>query len=146
MKLAHLILLSSLVLLAAACGKSASTSAPEGTAHNPADGPASIVIPANLTELIAKTDAKAGEAVFATKGCKACHNLTDVKLVGPGLKGVGGRRSVPWMARMILKPEIMVKEDPEAKKLLAAMMTPMANQNVAAETELPALLAFLASL
>lgn len=121
---------------------------PEGAAAAPggADGPATIVVPANLLDLVAKADAKQGEALYLSKGCKACHNLTDVKLVGPGFKGVTARRSLTWMAKMILKPEVMIKEDDEAKKLFAAMMTPMANQNVAAETELPALLAFLKTL
>ncbi len=129
---------------ATACAKQAE--GPTAAAENPADGPASIAVPANLLDAIGKADAKAGEALFISKGCKACHNLTDVKLVGPGLKGVTSRRSLPWMARMILHPEVMVKEDPEAKKLFAALMTPMANQNVQPDAELPALLAFLKTL
>ncbi len=133
-------------VLACGCAKPPEGAAPAASADNPADGPASIAIPANLLDLIAKADAKQGEALFISKGCKACHNLTEVKLVGPGLKGVTARRSLPWMARMILHPEVMVKEDPEAKKLFAALMTPMANQNVAPETELPALLAMLKTL
>lgn len=110
------------------------------------DGPASIAVPANLGDLIAKATPAQGEALFGSKGCKACHNRTDVKLVGPGLKGVSARRSATWMAKMMLKPEIMVKEDPDAKKLFAAMMTQMANQNVAPETEVPALISFLNTL
>ena len=137
------LLLSTLVSVAA-CGKSAD--APGAAGGGAADGPASITVPANLADLVSKADAKQGEALFNSKGCKACHNLTDVKLVGPGLKGVGTRRSVTWMAKMILKPEVMIKEDEEAKKLFAAMMAPMANQNVAADTELPLLLAFLKTL
>ncbi len=124
-------------VVAVACGKSGG-----GTA-DPADGPASIVLPANLAETVAAGDAKKGEELFASKGCKACHNLDATKLVGPGLAGVNQRRSLPWMARMIVKPEEMVKNDAEAKKLLAAYMTPMANQNVAVDTELPHILAFL---
>ena len=110
------------------------------------DGPSSIAVPANLVDRVAKADAKVGAALYVSKGCKACHNLTDVKLVGPGLKGVSNRRSTLWIARMVLKPEVMIKEDPEAKKLFAAMMSPMVNQNVTPETELPALLAFLQTL
>ncbi len=128
------------------CAKQGETPAATAGAENAADGPASIAVPANLLDLVAKADPKVGEALYLSKGCKACHNLTDVKLVGPGFKGVTGRRSLTWMGRMILHPEVMIKEDPEAKKLFAAMMAPMANQNVAAETELPALLAFLKTL
>lgn len=138
-----------LVLFALGCQKQAGEAAPavaEGAAGNAADGPASIEIPAKLADNVAAADAKAGEALFNSKGCKACHKLDDVKLVGPGLKGVTGRHSLPWMARMILKPEVMVKEDAEAKRLFALHMTPMGNQNVNPETELPALLAFLKTL
>lgn len=140
MKLLDLSLLSVLgavALAATACGKSG------GGAPDPADGPVSIVVPEKLTDLVAAGDAKKGEELFASKGCKACHNLDATKLVGPGLAGVSQRRSLLWMARMILKPEEMVKSDAEAKKLLAAYMTPMANQNVAVDTELPHILAFL---
>jgi cytochrome c551/c552 len=104
------------------------------------DGPTSIVLPDGLD-----ADAKKGEELYASKGCKACHNLDGTKLVGPGFDGVSKRHSVAWMARMVLKPEVMVKEDPAAKKLLGAYMTPMANQMVNPETELPNILAFLKS-
>ncbi len=145
MKTQHKLFLAGLVasLSALGCSKQEGAS-PAG--ENAADGPATITVPAGLLDLVAKADPKQGEALFVSKGCKACHNLTDVKLVGPGLKGVTARRSLTWMGKMILKPEVMVKEDPEAKKLFAALMTPMANQNVAADTELPALLAFLKTL
>ncbi len=145
MKTQHKIFLAGLVasLAALGCNKQEGA-APAG--DSAADGPATITVPAGLLDLVAKADPKQGEALFVSKGCKACHNPTDVKLVGPGLKGVTARRSLTWMGKMILKPEVMVKEDPEAKKLFAALMTPMANQNVAADTELPALLAFLKTL
>lgn len=122
----------------------AAAAADAASASNP--GPASIVLPAGLAEKVKAADAKQGEALFAAKGCSACHTLTDAKLVGPGLMGVSSRRSQEWIARMILKPEAMVKEDPDAKALFAAMMVPMANQNVAPETELPALVRFLEGL
>jgi cytochrome c2 len=138
MKLLPLIAVTALLCLSA-CGKSAEA----GGAPNAADGPQAIAVPANLAELVTAGDAKKGEELFASKGCKACHNLDATKLVGPGLAGVSKRRSDAWMARMILKPEEMVKTDDEAKKLLAAYMSAMANQNVNAETELPHLIAYL---
>ena len=36
-------------------------------------------------------DAANGEALFASKGCSACHSTDDNTIVGPGLKGVGAR-------------------------------------------------------
>lgn len=122
------------------CGRSS------GPLSDSPEGPASIEVPANLKILVAQADPKRGAALYVAKGCKACHNLNDVKLVGPGLKGIANRRTLPWMARMILKPEVMIREDAEAKKLFAQMMAPMANQNINAETELPLLLAFLQTL
>ena len=110
------------------------------------EGPASIVLPDELDDAVEDADPQQGAALFTAKGCNACHNLTDVKLVGPGLKGVSARRTQEWMARMILKPEVMVKEDPDAMKLLATHMVPMANQNISPDKELPALLRFLQGL
>lgn len=107
------------------------------------DGPTSIAIPDKLDEKVAAADPKKGEELYASKGCKACHNLDGTKLVGPGFEGVGKRHTVAWMARMLLKPEEMVKTDPAAKKLLGTYMTAMANQQVDPDTELPHLLAFL---
>lgn len=70
-----------------------------------------------------------GKAVFTAK-CTACHKLTDVKFVGPGLLGVTKRRTPEWILNMITGPETMIKTDPVAKKLFEEILTPMANQNV----------------
>jgi nitrous-oxide reductase len=110
------------------------------------EGPSSIALPANLDALIAAADPQEGETIFTAKGCNACHTVTDAKLVGPGLKGVADRRTRPWMARMIVNPEAMVKEDPDAKKLFETLLVPMANQKVSEDKELPALLRFLETL
>lgn len=161
----RLLSLSTTLLVAAACapqgggetpapGVPATAAAAPVTAAAPAsvaaaaagpDGPASIEIPGDLDAIVGAGDAAKGEALFASKGCSACHKVDATRLVGPGLQGVGERRSTAWLARMILKPEVMVKDDPEAKKLFATYMTPMANQNVDPKAELPHLIAFLKS-
>jgi hypothetical protein len=64
-------------------------------------------------------------------------------LVGPDLKGVTARRNPRWIERMILHPEIMLQQDQTAKDLLRTHLTPMANQNVNPESELPKILAYL---
>ena len=74
--------------------------------------------------------AELGKAVFTAK-CTACHKLTEVKFVGPGLAGVTKRRTPEWILNMITGPEAMIKTDPVAKKLFEEILTPMANQNVA---------------
>ena len=70
-----------------------------------------------------------GKALFEGK-CSACHQMSDQKVVGPGLAGVTERRKPEWVMNMIINPEEMTKKDPEAKKLLAEHLTQMTNQNV----------------
>lgn len=90
-------------------------------------------------------DIKKGEEIFANKGCAACHKIGGGKLVGPDLKGVMARRDEKWTKKMILRPDLMVKDDELARKLLAEHMTPMPNQGVDPKSELPYLLAYLKS-
>jgi len=45
-----------------------------------------------------KADAD-GEALWASKKCKNCHNLDGKKKVGPGLAGVTGKRSEAWLVK-----------------------------------------------
>jgi cytochrome c2 len=55
------------------------------------------------------------------KNCAVCHTTTDMKLTGPGLKGVYDRVPKPtgeWLRNYILNSEkIRKKGDPYAKKL-----------------------------
>lgn len=115
---------------------------------NPAgksDGPASISVPPGLTVSTADPDVIKGKETFALKGCIACHKVGGGKLVGPDLKDVLKRRTETWVAKMILKPEVMIKEDDTAKDLFRTHLIPMANQNVNPATELPFILAYLKS-
>lgn len=84
----------------------------------------------NIT--LAALDAKLaeqGKVVFEAK-CSACHNPTDVKKVGPGLKGVTTRRQPAWILNMITNPVEMTQKDPTAKDLLATHLTQMTFQDV----------------
>lgn len=124
----------------------AAAAAPVEAAPAPEAAPAKTPIEVPQFELsTAPADIKKGEELFAAKGCVACHKIGGGKLVGPDLKGVTARRELDWIKKMILKPEIMLKEDDTAKKLLAETFVPMPNQNVDPKTELPFLLAFLKS-
>jgi len=58
----------------------------------------------------------AGKNTFKSK-CMACHSI-DTKMIGPALSGVLNRRTPEWIMNMILTPEIMTKEDPDAIALL----------------------------
>lgn len=75
--------------------------------------------------------AEKGENIFETK-CSACHKMSD-RYVGPALGNVLDKRSPEYVMNMILNPDQMVKEHPEAKKMLAEFMTPMPNQNLSQE-------------
>lgn len=76
--------------------------------------------------------AKKGEGIY-NQMCLACHRV-DKKFIGPAPKGVLERRSPEWVMNMILNPEVMVKEDPLAKALLAEFNgAPMANQGLTEE-------------
>jgi cytochrome c5 len=75
---------------------------------------------------------KAGSAIYEMK-CRSCHNLTDVKLVGPGWKDVTRRRSPTWILNMITNVDMMLETDPEAQKLLELCMVRMPNQNLMIE-------------
>ena len=61
--------------------------------------------------------------------CTACHKI-DERYIGPPVKEVTTRRSPEWIMNMILNPEVMVKEDPIAKALMAEYLSPMSNQNL----------------
>ncbi|WP_324026272.1 c-type cytochrome [Maribacter sp. BPC-D8] len=73
--------------------------------------------------------AKKGEETYSQM-CMACHRI-DKKFIGPAPTGVLKRRSPEWIMNMILNPEVMVKEDPLAKELMAEFNgAPMANQGL----------------
>ena len=70
-----------------------------------------------------------GKGIFDLK-CSACHTLTDVKVVGPGWKGVTKRREPTWIINMITNVDMMLEKDPEAQKLLELCLVRMPNQNI----------------
>jgi mono/diheme cytochrome c family protein len=72
-----------------------------------------------------------GKEVYKAN-CTACHKIGK-RSVGPALKGITERRSPEWIMNMILNPEGMVEEDPDAKALLAEYLAPMANQSLSEE-------------
>ncbi|MBF8965570.1 cytochrome c [Pontibacter sp. FD36] len=97
----------------------------------------SVEVGADIDQALASE----GQSIFEGK-CSACHQLSDQKVVGPGMAGVTERRKPEWVMNMIINPEEMTKKDPTAKKLLAEHLTQMTNQNIN-ETDARALLEFL---
>lgn len=78
---------------------------------------------------VADALAKQGEGLFKTKGCTACHTYGK-RMTGPNLQGVTHRRTADWMEHQILHPEIMTKEDPISRGLLAEYAVQMSNQGL----------------
>jgi mono/diheme cytochrome c family protein len=101
-------------------------------------GPVSSI---EVSENIDDALAAEGKTIFEGK-CSACHQLTDQKIVGPGLLGVTEKRKPEWIMNMVINPEEMTKKDPTAKKLLAEHLTQMTNQNIN-EQDARAILEFL---
>lgn len=73
-----------------------------------------------------------GKAIYEMK-CSACHKLTANRVVGPGFKGVTERRKPEWTMNMITNVEVMLDEDPTARKMLEECLTRMPNQNLTTE-------------
>lgn len=119
----------------------AATSATEDTGAT-GGGPSTEIKVPDVQYSSAPADIDKGKQLFAAKGCNACHKLGEGKLVGPDLKGVTARRDKQWIAKMIMRPDLMVKEDPVAKELFKVHLTPMPNQGVT-EAELPAIMSYL---
>lgn len=83
-----------------------------------------------------------GKELFKIK-CSACHKVGE-KYIGPQLGDVLDKRSPAYVMNMILNPDGMVKEHPEAKKMLQEFLSPMPNQNLERE-EARAIVEYLAS-
>lgn len=70
-----------------------------------------------------------GQAIYDMK-CAACHKLDNMRVVGPGWKGITDKRKPEWIMNMITNVEVMLDKDPEAQALLEECLTRMPNQNV----------------
>jgi mono/diheme cytochrome c family protein len=130
-------------LLVAGCGGSGSDTEKEaGAASPPSQGTSSAALspggdrgvgPVEHVDVAGLDMSRADEGaeIFQAK-CSACHKI-DERYIGPALSGVTDRRKPEWIMNMILNPDVMVKEDPTAKGLLAEYLAPMTNQNLTQE-------------
>lgn len=73
-----------------------------------------------------------GKSIYEMK-CSACHRLTEKRVVGPGWAGITNRRTPEWIMNMTTNVDIMLDEDPEARKLLEECLVRMPNQGVSTD-------------
>ena len=126
-------ILAATLLLVAGCGSKPAgdaTSDSHGTAPVASDtaaAPAAAAVlatslydqgPRAAAGPVDAAKAAAGETLFATKGCTACHGWGK-KLTGPDLKGVTTRRTAAWMEHQIMEPDVMTRTDPISHGLMA---------------------------
>lgn len=129
------------------------TGASSAPAPSPSAGPSATAMPdqspfdagprAFETGPADKAAAAAGEKLFSTKGCSACHAFGK-RLTCPDLAAVTHRRTALWMQNQILHPEVMTKSDPIAHGLFATYALQMPNQHLT-ETEAKAVIEYFKS-
>jgi cytochrome c2 len=56
---------------------------------------------------------EAGRQVFVSRGCSSCHGVGSGTVIGPDLKGVGGRRDADWIRRWLADPAAMIRAYPD---------------------------------
>lgn len=99
------------------------------------DGPRAAASP------IDESKAKAGETLFQSKGCSACHGFGK-RVSCPDLDGVTQRRTAKWMESQVLHPDVMTKHDPTARALFAQYSLQMPKQGLT-QDEAQAVIEFL---
>jgi mono/diheme cytochrome c family protein len=133
-----IILLAFIAVFAYACGGGSSASDTASSAPPQsmiADEPAADskgvgeVKEVALTTPLDQAMIAKGKGVYELK-CAACHKLTTQRVVGPGFGGVTERRTPEWIMNMILNVDVMLEEDPAARKMLEECLVRMPNQNL----------------
>lgn len=133
-----IILLAFIAAFAYACGGSSSASDTTSStppqsmiADEPAGNPKGVgeVKEVALTTPLDQAMIAKGKGIYELK-CAACHKLTTQRVVGPGFSGITERRTPEWIMNMILNVEVMLEEDPAARKLLEECLVRMPNQNL----------------
>ena len=129
----HLALLLGLGIFLSACGGNSNQTADQNNEKAPAPAVSekgigeikSVTLNSPLKpDMVAK-----GQAIYDMK-CAACHKLDEMRVVGPGWKGLTERRKPEWIMNMITNVEVMLDKDPAAQALLEECLTRMPNQNV----------------
>lgn len=126
MRLGHLYRIACAVGLLVGCGGGGQADAPRAIDAVSETEAAALPVAEPRGE-IDETLARAGEELFAAKGCVACHTIGKGRLTGPDLAGITRRRTFAWTYHQITQPDSMALHDPTAKQLMAEYMTQMPN-------------------
>ncbi len=140
----QIIALGGLVLLVigslslAACGTAETEEQPGPSAGDSAAVAETAGLPVRAPQgPIDEQLASRGAQLFKERGCVACHTIGGGRMVGPDLVGVTDRREFEWFYHMVVHPDSMIQNDPEARRLFAEYATPMTNMNVAQDEVVP---------
>jgi mono/diheme cytochrome c family protein len=85
-----------------------------------------------VTPAINQEWAASGKTIYKTK-CQSCHKLTADKMAGPGWAGITKQREPHWIMNMMLHTDVMLENDPEAKRQLKEYMVRMPDQGLTKE-------------
>lgn len=129
----HLALLVGLGIFLSACGGNSNQTADQTSEKAPApavsDKGIGEIKSVTLNNPLKPDMVAKGQAIYDMK-CAACHKLDEMRVVGPGWKGLTERRKPEWIMNMITNVEVMLDKDPAAQALLEECLTRMPNQNV----------------
>jgi mono/diheme cytochrome c family protein len=89
-------------------------------------GPISHV---ELSDSINQEKVEIGKAIYDSK-CAVCHQLSDERKIGPGLKGITLRRRPEWIMNQILNPLEMTEKDSLARELKLIYLSQMTDMNL----------------
>ena len=129
----HLALLLGLGIFLSACGGNSNQTTDQTSEKAPApavsDKGIGEIKSVTLNNPLKPDMVAKGQAIYDMK-CAACHKLDEMRVVGPGWKGLTERRKPEWIMNMITNVEVMLDKDPAAQALLEECLTRMPNQNV----------------
>lgn len=130
-----------MVIGLAACGGSAMPDRTHSSGpYNPETGVGKFTT-VSIDSVLDNVLVEKGRTIYNQK-CVACHKLDDVKIVGPGWRGITRKRTAAWIMNYLTNTDEMIDTDPELKQLIASGSPRMPDQNLT-DDEARAILEFM---